>query len=152
MFCLALGARIAGEISVNWTIKRSDEDKEKFQKLKIILAVGIVFAIVFGIVTRSVLLPILTIAVLFASTSEFFLGKKYLLEEKGAKAGMAEMPWGSVKSVHIMPNTIFLSPFEAESKLDAFRGVKLNIQNVSMESVLEYIRQHVGKDVRFLGE
>ena len=135
---------------MNWTIRKADEDQEKFQKLKIVLAVGIVAAIIFAIATKTIVLPILLVVVLFVSTGEFFLGKKYALEETVAKAGVTEISWASVKSVHVKPDMIYLSPFEAESKLDTFRGVKLNIQNVSMESVLDFVRQHVGENVRFL--
>jgi hypothetical protein len=137
---------------MNWTIKRSDEDKVKFDRLKMVFAIAAVVAIIFALVTRSIMLPILGLVVLFVSTAEFFLGKKFTLNEESAKSGANEITWRSVKSVHIGENLIFLSPFEAESKLDAFRGVKLIIQNVSKETVLEYVRNHVGKDVRFLGE
>ena len=135
---------------MTWTIRRADEDKEKFQKLKIILAVGVVLAIGYGFATRTYVLPLIGLVALFVSTSEFFLGKKYTLEETVAKAGPTEISWSAVKSVHVKPDMIYLSPFDEESKLDAFRGVKLNIQNVSMESVLDFIRQHVGENVRFL--
>ena len=133
-----------------WTIKPSDENQEKFQKLKLVYAGGVILAIVFAISTRSFVLPLLSLIVLFIATAEFFLGKKYSLDETVAKAGASEISWPDVKSVHIADDTVFLSPFEAESKLDAFRGVKLNIQSVSKESVLEYVRDHVGENVRFL--
>ena len=136
---------------MNWTIRRSDENPEKFQNLKILLAVCTVLSLVAAIST-SMFLPLLGLIVVFGSTSEFFLGKKYLLNESMAKAGAAEISWPLVKSVHIEEKMIYLSPFESESKLDAFRGVKLIIQNVSKENVLEYVQNHVGKDVRFLGE
>lgn len=135
---------------MNWTIRRSDEDQSKFDKLKIVFIVGFVAALLYGILFRSIVYPVLGLIVLFVSTAEFFLGKKYSLSETAAKAGATEITWPSVKSVHISENLIYLSPFEAESKLDTFRGVKLAIQNVSKESVLEYVRQHVGENVRFL--
>ena len=137
---------------MNWTIRKSDEDKKKFRELKFILAGGIISAIVLGIGYKNFIFPLLGLVVLLVSTAEFFLGKKFSLNENAAKAGPNEIAWPSVKSVHISSDQIYLSPFEAESKLDAFRGVKLSIHNVSKESVLDYVRQHVGKDVRFLGE
>ncbi len=137
---------------MNWTIRKADDDAKKFRELKFIYVWAVISAIVMGAVFRNAVFPLLGLVVLFVSSSEFFLGKKYSLDEKVAKSGANEITWPLVKSVHINENQIYLSPFEAESKLDAFRGVKLNIQNVSKESVLEYVRQHVGKDVRFLGE
>ena len=137
---------------MNWTIRKSDEDKKKFRELKFVLVGGTISAVVLAIGLRSLVFPLLGLVVLFVSTAEFFLGKKYSLDETAAKSGVNEITWLAVKSVHVTDEMIFLSPFEAESKLDAFRGVKLNIQNVSKESVLEFVREHVGKDVRFLGE
>jgi len=137
---------------MNWTIRKADEDAKKFRELKFIFVLAFVSAIILGVAFRTIVFPLLGLVVLFVSTSEFFLGKKYSLDEKLAKSGANEITWPLVKSVHVSEDLIYLSPFEAESKLDAFRGVKLNIQNVSKESVLEYVRQHVGKNVRFLGE
>ena len=135
---------------MDWIVRRSEEEKEKFKTLKIILACVAVASVIMVVVTRSFVLPVLCMAVTFLSTSEFFLGRKYSLNDSAAKSGVNEITWPLVKSVHISEDLIYLSPFEAESKLDAFRGVKLNIQNVSKESVIDYIREHVGKDVRFL--
>jgi hypothetical protein len=137
---------------MNWTIRKSDEDKAKFEKLKMVLVLAFALALVYAILQKTIVLPILGLLVLFVSTAEFFLGKKFMLSETSARAGANEITWPSVKSVHVQENLIYLSPFGGESKLDAFRGVKLIIQNVSKESVLEYVRKHVGKDVQFLGE
>jgi hypothetical protein len=135
---------------MNWTIRQSEENKELFDKLKMVYVGGAVLAMAYTIVFRAIVFPLLGLVVLFASTSEFFLGKKFTLDETSAKAGLTEITWPSVKSVHVSEKLIYLSPFESESKLDTFRGVKLTIQNVSKESVLEYVRNHVGEHVRFL--
>lgn len=135
---------------MTWTLKRADADAGKLLKLKVIYAIAVIAALAVGIATRSYLLPILFLVVLFVSTLEFVVGKKFLLNENSAKAGATEITWSNVKSVHVLANEIYLSPFEQESKLDTFRGVKLNTQNVSKENVLEFVKERVGEDVRFL--
>lgn len=137
---------------MTWTIRRSELEAEKMASLRVIYIAGTLFAVVVAFVTKSILLPVLCMVVLVASTYEFFSGRKFVLSEASAKSGNSEMMWSAVKSVHIGEDEVYLSPFAQESKLDAFRGVKLNIQNVSKENVLEFIREHVGKDVQFLGE
>ena len=62
------------------------------------------------------------------------------------------MKWSEIKLVKISESDINLSPFSKESRLDAVRGVKLSLQNVNREEVLNFIRFQVGQDVRFLGE
>ena len=137
---------------MTWIVRPSEFDLKKVSTLKVMYAIAIVLAIFLGFVTKSIVFPVMLVVVVFASTYEFFGGRKFLLNEQIARSGPSEMTWSSVKSVHIHDSEIHLSPFQGETKLDAFRGVKLNIRNVSKENVLEFIREHVGKDVRFLGE
>jgi len=83
---------------------------------------------------------------------EYFAGKKCEVSEVGATAGFSTITWDKVKSVKIDENAVQLSPFESESKLDATRGVRLVFdETVEREQVMEIIRTHLGKDVRFLG-
>lgn len=137
---------------MTWTLKRSASAPEKLDKLKMIYGLSVLVALIYGFATRNFVLPIIGLIVIFASTYEFIGGRTFVLNEKAARAGVNEIFWTVVKSVHVRNDEIYLSPFEQESKLDAFRGVKLDVRNVSKESVLEFIRERVGKDVRFLGE
>jgi len=137
---------------MTWTIKRSETEVEKLNMLRVIYIGGAFFAIVLAFVTKSILLPVVCMVVLVASTFEFFVGRKFVLNDVSARSGSNEMPWGTIRSVHVKSEEIYLSPFAQESKLDAFRGVKLNIRNVSKENVLQFIKERVGKDVQFLGE
>lgn len=104
------------------------------------------------LVTHSVVLTLLAPACIIASTSEFLLGKKFSLTSESASAGLSTMKWSEIKLVQITESDINLSPFSQESRLDAVRGVKLSLQNVNREEVLNFIRFQVGQDVRFLGE
>lgn len=137
---------------LEWTIRLADAEPDKFQKLKIIYALAAIAAIVIGFVTKGVLLPVVTLVVLVASTYEFVSGRKYVLNERVARSGVSEILWPDIRSVLVQNDEIHLSPFDKETKLDAFRGVKLKIQNVSRENVVGFIRNKVGEDVRILGE
>ncbi len=138
--------------TMTWTIRLSDDDPDRLSKLKIVYAITAIGAIAIGFVTKSVVLSVLCIVVVVGSTFEFISGRKYRLNERSAGSGANEIYWSDVKSVHVTADEVHLSPFRQESKLDAIRGVKLRIRNVSKESVLEYVRSKVGKDVQFLGE
>lgn len=140
------------QAEMTWVLKRSVTDPDKFDKLKMIYGLAILFAIIAAFATKNLVLPVVCLVVLVASTYEFFGGRKFALTQTVAKSGPNEIAWGAVRSVHVRSEEIYLSPFSKESKLDAFRGVKLSIQNVSKENVLEFIREHVGQDVQFLGE
>ena len=137
---------------MTWTLKRSAAAPEKLDKLKMIYGLAVLAALIYGFATRSFVLPVIGLVVIFASTYEFIGGRTFVLNEKTARAGVNEIFWTVVKSVHVRNDEIYLSPFEQESKLDAFRGVKLDVRNVSKESVLAFIRERVGENVRFLGE
>jgi hypothetical protein len=125
------------------------------QKMLVIglIAVGVVALAL--IVTRQPVLALLGLSVIVASTAEFWMGTTYILGEKSVEAKVAfsgsQISWDDVKSVKMTLSHIYLSPFTDEHRLDAFRGVKLNLTNANRDQVIELIRERVGKDVRFLG-
>ena len=83
---------------MNWTIRKADEDAKKFRELKLIFVWAVISALVLGIIFRNYIYPLLGLVVLFVSTSEFFLGKKYSLDESTAKSGANEITWPLVTS------------------------------------------------------
>lgn len=105
-----------------------------------------------GFLLRSPLLAFLALGFFSPILFEYFAGKKCEVSEVGATAGFSTITWDKVKSVKIEENAVQLSPFESESRLDATRGVRLVFDEaVDREQVMEIIRTHTGKDVRFLG-
>lgn len=104
-----------------------------------------------GFLLRIPLLAFLTLGFFSPILFEYFSGKKCEVSDAGATAGFNTITWDKVKSVKIEENAVQLSPFESESRLDATRGVRLVFaESVDREQVMEIIRTHVGKDVRFL--
>lgn len=111
-----------------------------------------IFATAIGFVVKLPLLAFLALGFFSPILFEYFAGKKCEVSEVGATAGFSTITWDKVKSVKIDENAVQLSPFESESKLDATRGVRLVFDDtVDREQVMEIIRSHLGKDVRFLG-
>ena len=132
-----------------WKTEPLKDSPEKFWGLLVIILASIPISY---LVTHSVVLTLLAPTCIVASTSEFLLGKKFSLTSESASAGLSTMKWSEIKLVQINESNINLSPFSQESRLDAVRGVKLSLQNVNREEVLNFIRFQVGQDVRFLGE
>ncbi len=118
---------------------------------------GVIVAVILtctcaGFLLRIPLLAFLALGFFSPILFEYFAGKKCEVSEVGATAGFSTITWDKVKSVKIEENAVQLSPFESESRLDATRGVRLVFDEaVDREQVMEIIRTHTGKDVRFLG-
>ena len=120
------------------------------QRTVVIVAVILICTFV-GFLLRIPLLAFLALGFFSPILLEYFVGKKCEVSEVGATAGFSTITWDKVKSVKIDENAVQLSPFESESRLDATRGVRLVFdESVDREQVMEIIRTHVGKDVRFL--
>ncbi|HLO98991.1 MAG TPA: hypothetical protein VK171_10390 [Fimbriimonas sp.] len=121
-------------------------------KFKIIVVATVFAAIVTAVWQQSIVLPLLLIVVVANATAPIWMRSKFQVDSTGAKSGFAQIQWSDVERVLIEENSIQLSPFEKETRLDAFRGVKLDTHNVSKAEVLSFIKEHVGENVRFLGE
>jgi hypothetical protein len=121
-------------------------------KFKIIVAATVVAAIVTAVWQQSIVLPALLIVVVANATAPIWMRSKFQLDATCAKSGFAQIMWSDVERVLVEESFIQLSPFEKETRLDAFRGVKLDTHNVSKAEVLSFIKERVGENVRFLGE
>lgn len=143
----------AGEQSQTMVWKSDASKYEHLRpKLKTIIVATAVAAIVTAVWMQSIVFPLLLAAVVAHATSPIWLQAKYKLDEKNASSGFAQIPWRDVRRVIVDGESVHLSPFEKESRLDAFRGVKLDTQNVSKAEILSFVKERVGENVRFLGE
>jgi hypothetical protein len=135
-------------MAIQWKVRTTEVTP---QRTTVIIAVILVCAFV-GFLLRIPLLAFLALGFFSPILFEYFAGKKCEVSEVGATAGFSTITWDKVKSVKVEENAVQLSPFESESKLDATRGVRLVFdETVEREQVMEIIRTHLGKDVRFLG-
>ena len=135
-------------MAIQWKVRTTEVTP---QRTTVIVAVILVCTFI-GFLLPTPLLAFLALGFFSPIILEYFAGKKCEVSEVGATAGFSTITWDKVKSVKIDENAVQLSPFESESKLDATRGVRLVFdETVDREQVMEIIRTHVGKDVRFLG-
>ncbi|MEI7577359.1 MAG: hypothetical protein WCK51_10730 [Armatimonadota bacterium] len=135
-------------MTTKWKVKSTEVTP---QRTAVIIAVAF-GAVLAGFIMRVPLLAVLAMGFLAPIIFEYTVGKKCEVSEVGATAGFSTITWDKVKSVKVEENAVQLSPFESESRLDATRGVRLVFDDtVDREQVMEIIRSHTGKDVRFLG-
>jgi hypothetical protein len=135
-------------MAIQWKVRTTEVTPHR---TTVIIAVILVCTFV-GFLLRIPLLAFLALGFFSPILFEYFAGKKCEVSEVGATAGFSTITWDKVKSVKVEENAVQLSPFESESKLDATRGVRLVFdETVEREQVMEIIRTHLGKDVRFLG-
>lgn len=137
--------------ALQWEISPAERGIDP-KKVKIAIGIAIASAPIGFLLTQSLVLSVLAPVILLVSLSEYWRSKKYSLTHSSATAGSSEMKWSEVKSVHVDGNLILLSPFAKESRLNAVRGVKLQFSIHQRDEILNWIRNHVGANVRFLGE
>ncbi len=142
-----------GKLNVNlmatqWKVRATEVTPQRTA----VIVIAILLGVVGGFALRIPLLAIMALGFFSPILFEYFAGKKCEVSDVGATAGFSTITWDRVKSVKVEENAVQLSPFESESRLDATRGVRLVFDaNVDREGVMEIIRSHLGKDVRFLG-
>lgn len=90
---------------------------------------------------------LLSLVVLLASLSSYFLPTHYQLGEAGVQVrhlGRSRLrPWAEFCRIDRCPEGIFLSPFSRPSRLDSFRGCLLRAPR-DPEAVRSFAQRHVG--------
>jgi len=135
-----------------WSIRPYEQAPEKRW---VILAVA-VLAMIFGTtVFRQPLLGIFGFVIILGATVEFWLGSSYKLDAKGATSrtgiSISAIEWANVKRIVVAKTGVKLSPLTDEtSRLNAFRGVLLKVNDANREQVLDAVRKFGGSDVRFV--
>lgn len=138
--------------SLAWSIRPYEQAPEKRWVILLVALLAMAFGtLVFG----KPLLGIFGFAIILASTVEFWWGSSYSLDAKGAKSrtglSISAIEWGEVKRIVVAKSGVRLSPLADESsRLNAFRGVLLKVNDANREQVLEAVRKFGGSDVRFV--
>ena len=136
--------RIGIDDSLSWTVRPFDG-----QPLKRLIVFAVAFLAMgvgwFGF--GRPLFGILGFAMILGSTAEYWLGASFRLDAKGASArtgpSVTAMEWKDVRRVLVKGSEVRLSPLEAPSGLDAFRGVGLVVTPENREAVMAYVAAHV---------
>jgi hypothetical protein len=101
------------------------------------------------------LLGALGFAIILGSTMDFWLGTSYKVDANGATSrtglSVSSIAWEDVKRIVVGENEVKVSPLlDGSSRLDAFRGVILKLNEDNRVQVIEAVRKFGGNDVRFL--
>lgn len=125
------------------------------QKRWAILATALLAAIAGWLLSHHIVLPIIGVIAIFASTAEFWLPLHYVLDEKSARCrcgiSVTAIEWSDVKRVLISSEFAKLSPLENDSRLSEFRGVKIRFGDRKRD-VLDWIKSKVGESCLISGE
>ena len=103
---------------------------------------------------RGIIAPTLGFLVIAGSTTEYWWGVRYRLDETGATAqngpSMSKIAWSDVRRLIVNDAGVTLSPLAAESRLTPFRGVFLRPGAMGAEGLLQKIQEFGGEDVKRL--
>jgi hypothetical protein len=118
-----------------------------------ILAVALFGALFGWLLFENVLIALLGFAAILGSTAEYWLPLHYRIDKNRAAVrcgiSVTAIEWSDVKRVVTSEQGWKLSPLAEETRLSPFRGVYLRLPP-EPEPVQNYVRSHVGQDVRFV--
>lgn len=119
-------------------------------KRYVVVALMLVVFLIGIFLLGSLVLALVGMGVVLASTLELFVPIRYRLDAKGAQARVAfaltRIEWSDVKRIWEDELGVYLSPLEKPSRLDRFRGVYLRFAS-NREAVLVKIGDQLGNDV-----
>ena len=136
---------------LTWRVRLGDGNPSRLTAI----ALAAVLAAVIGFVLlRGVLAPTLGFVIIAGSTTEYWWGVKYRLDESGATAqngpSVSKIAWPDVRRLIVNDAGVTLSPLAGESRLTPFRGVFLRPGIMGAEGLLQRIQEFGGDDVKRL--
>lgn len=136
---------------LSWTVNPRERDPKK---VTVVVVVALITAVVVFLVSKSLLLGILAVVAIMGATAEFWIGSKYSLTDQDATAKIGwnwqGMKWQEVKSVAIFDESLKLSPFDTESRLESIRGITLTFPPELRAEIIEYVKTRIDPDARVL--
>lgn len=138
--------------SISWSVRPYEKAPAKRY---VIFAIALV-AMAFGVfIYGQPLLGIVGFAIILGSTVEFWVGSSYKVDAQGATSrtglSISKIGWEDVKRIVIGENEVKVSPLEdGGSRMDAFRGVVLKVNEDNRAQIIDAVRRFGGGDVRFL--
>lgn len=108
----------------------------------VILFLFVVWLVVY-LATFSLFLTGLSVVIMLASLSSFFLPTRYELNQEKVKIRffltMREREWSAFRSFYVDKNGVLLSPFAKPSRLENFRGIYVRF-NRNKDQVVEFVK------------
>lgn len=116
----------------------------KRTSLLILLLLVIFVAVYFT--TRSSVLTVVAVFIMFGSLSTFFLPTSYAMDEKGVYiktlSGIRSGNWEKYRSFYPDKNGVFLSPFTRPRRIENFRGIYIRFSENRTE-VLAFVERSI---------
>jgi hypothetical protein len=135
---------------LRWSV-RLLEHRNRFIVVIGLVAVG--SGVLGGIIFHSPSMSLLGFAMILASTADYWLGSKYLVDSIGVHArvglSLTSMEWKDVKRVIIEASAVKLSPLQEGNPMDPFRGVVLRTNPEVRPSVLSLVRRYSPGEAEF---
>ena len=136
---------------LTWRVRVGDGNPSR---LTAIFLAAILGAVVGYVLLRGVIPALLGFIVVVGSTTEYWFGVRYRLDETGATAqngpSMSKIEWSDVRRLIVNDAGVTLSPLAAESRLTPFRGVFLRPGAMGAEGLLQKIQEFGGEHVNRL--
>ena len=137
--------------TLSWSVSPR---KLENSKVSIVVAVAVLTGVVAYFLSHNVVLGILGIVAVLGSTAEFWVGSHFKLTKADISSrkgwNFQGMRWDEVRTVAIFNDSLKLSPFDKESRLESIRGITLTFPEELREQVIEYVNTNIGPNVRIL--
>ena len=131
---------------MEWTAHPFKAEPRKSVFLVIII---LLICLLVLLTTASIGFALVALLLLVFSMRQFFLPTAYVLNAEGVEvrfSGAAKKkPWDYFSSYYEDRNGILLSPFKDRSRLEAFRGIYLIVNN-NKPQIVEFIKQFIKQD------
>lgn len=123
-------------------------------RVLIILGFAVLGFVGGALALKNLLLGVAGFAIIVGSTAEYWLGTHFRVDPKGVSSrtgpSLTSMEWAEIKRVIVSEEFVKVSPLEVDSRLSAFRGVRLSVTPEQRNEVLAAVQRNVNQDVRFL--
>ena len=131
---------------MEWTAHPFKADPKKSVFL---VAIILLICLLTLLTTASIGFAIVALLLLVFSMRQFFMPTTYMLNAEGVEVRFSgatkKKRWDYFSSYYEDRNGILLSPFKDRSRLEAFRGIYLIVNN-NKPQIVEFIKQFIKQD------
>ena len=115
-------------------------------KSTLLIAIILVLSVTIAFSFKGAGWGFLTLAVLTAAMSRYFLPTRYTLNDRGVTishlGSRRHLPWAGFHRAVPQPDGVFLSPFNNPHRLDTFRGCFIRFKD-NQNEVLSVVQNHI---------
>ena len=137
--------RSADLLALHWSVRPVTQ--EPAAKTGALIAAIVLLSIAVGYSFEAIRYALLSLVVLIASMSRYWLATRYEIDAGGVQTecfGRRERrSWREFRRIELRGDGVFLSPFPHPSRLDSFRGLMVRCPQ-NRDAVAEFARRQVG--------